>query len=243
MEFSTTPRIIIFVLSVLALIGLEYVISRRPRNKDLKRLGLNLSLGIVGILVIRILAPLSLMHAAFLTQDRHIGLLNWLALAPLSLPLGFILFDLLLYWQHRLFHEMDFFWQFHKLHHQDEFLDISSGIRFHPIEFLLSYGLKLIFIICFGLGPWTVLFCEIWLSSMSLFTHANLRIPMKLDIFLKRYIVTPNYHYVHHSTAHEEMNSNYCNGISLWDRMFNSYSPSDEERVDQIKLGVSQPDT
>lgn len=243
MEFSTAPRIIIFSLTVLSLIGLESLIARRARDKDLKRLGLNISLGTLGFVILKTIVPLSLIHAGLLTQDRNIGLLNWLSLSPLSIPLGFILFDLLLYWQHRIFHEVDFFWQFHKIHHQDEFLDLSSGIRFHPIEVLLSYAIKLIFIISFGLGPWTVLICEIWLNSMSLFTHANLQLPAKLDSFLKRYIVTPNYHFVHHSTLQEEMNSNYCNGISIWDQLFDSFSPSDEDRIKEIQLGVNQPNT
>ncbi len=233
-------RLIVFFIILLVFIVLERKISRRPVEMDQRRLGTNIALGFAGIFIIKFIAPLTLVHAAYLTQDRNFGLIQLLNLAPLSLPLGFVLFDLLLYWQHRFFHQVNFFWQFHRLHHEDEFLDVSSAVRFHPIEYLLSYSLKLTFILLIGIGPWTIVVCEIWLSSMSIFSHSNIEIPQKLENILKKYIITPDYHFVHHSLNSIQMNSNYCNGFSIWDKIFQSQSASDKTIINEVSLGVNQ---
>lgn len=240
MDLISSTRPVIFIITIISFLALERVISRHQNQYERKRMASNIGLGFAGIFVIKVIAPLSLVHAAFLTQDRDFGLLQWLNLAPLSLPLGLVLFDLLLYWQHRFFHKIDFLWQFHRLHHEEQFLDITSGVRFHPIEYLISYALKLVFVLALGIGPWTILICEVWLSSISIFSHSNINIPIFIEEKIKRFVITADYHFVHHSNKSTQMNSNFCNGFAIWDKLFHSYSQSDKAVIQEINLGVNQ---
>ncbi len=238
MEISGALRFAIFIFLSLTLYGLERWRPRIASGLDKRRLGVNLGLGLGGFLVMRVLAPISLIHVASLTADRSFGLMNWLPFGAAALPVGLVLFDLLLYWQHYFFHKFKFLWDLHKIHHQDDHLDLTTGIRFHPLEIIISYGLKLIFILLLGVGPWTILLCEIWLNSMSLFSHSNLNLNPDLEEKLQKIIITPDYHRIHHSVASEQMHSNFCNGFSFWDRKFSTYSSSTREDADKVVVGA-----
>tara|TARA_R110000868_G_scaffold209490_4_gene459313 strand:- start:8862 stop:9578 length:717 start_codon:yes stop_codon:yes gene_type:complete len=238
MEFSSLVRFAVFICFALTIFGLERWRPRIVSGLDKRRLGTNIGLGLASYLVMRVLAPISLIHVASLTVDRNFGLMNWLPVGLAAMPIGLILFDLLLYWQHYFFHKYSFLWELHKLHHQDQHLDLTSGVRFHPLEIIISYGIKLIFILALGIGPWTILICEIWLSSMSLFSHSNFNLGEKLESNLQRFIITPDYHRIHHSVTSEQMHSNFCNGFSFWDKKFSTYSNSSREQADKIVVGL-----
>tara|TARA_R110000868_G_scaffold117600_15_gene312496 strand:- start:3735 stop:4451 length:717 start_codon:yes stop_codon:yes gene_type:complete len=238
MEISGLLRFAIFISLSLSLYGLERWRPRISATPDKRRLGVNLGLGLGSYLVMRVLAPISLIHVASLTADRNFGIMNWLPFGAAALPVGLVLFDLLLYWQHYFFHKFKFLWDLHKIHHQDDHLDLTTGIRFHPLEIIISYGLKLIFILILGVGPWTILICEIWLNSMSLFSHSNLNLNADLEGKLQKVIITPDYHRIHHSVASEQMHSNFCNGFSFWDKKFSTYSSSKREDADKVIVGA-----
>ena len=142
----------------------------------------------------------------------------------LDLLLSVIVFDLAIYWQHRLFHKVNLFWRFHKVHHSDQEMDTTTALRFHPLEVVLSAFYKVIILILINPRLESFFIYEVLLNSFALFNHSNIRIPKKLDQFLRLFIVTPNMHYPHHSLKSKQMNMNYGNILSIWDRLFKSYT-------------------
>ena len=131
-----------------------------------------------------------------------------------------IVFDFGIYWQHRFFHTFNWLWKFHAIHHSDQTLDVSSGFRFHPGEIILSGGYKLLLILILGPSIEAFLIYEMALSSFSLFTHSNLKIPSSLERWLRLIFVTPQMHYPHHSPQDAMIRTNYGNLLSIWDRLF-----------------------
>jgi sterol desaturase/sphingolipid hydroxylase (fatty acid hydroxylase superfamily) len=169
--------------------------------------------------------------------ESNIGLMQWLDFPPwLSIPLGIILLDLVIYWQHRLFHTVPFLWSLHKVHHQDKDLDSSSAFRFHTVEILLSLGIKIAFILFLGVPFWGVFLFEVILNGLALFNHANLKIPAGLDKVLRFFVVTPDMHRVHHSTKMRESNKNYGFNIPWWDKIFGSYQEDFEKPGQNLGL-------
>ncbi len=134
-----------------------------------------------------------------------------------------IILDFFIYIQHVLSHRWNWFWAFHKVHHADHFLDTSSGVRFHPGEILISYFYKIGLVILLGIPKDIFLIYELMLSSLALFNHSNIRIPKVVDKYLRLVIVTPSFHFVHHSKENHEMNSHFGNTLSIWDRLFKTY--------------------
>ena len=195
-----------------------------PRPLGWRRWIPNFGLVALGSLVVRFLIPLAAVGAALWAQSRGVGLFNWLD-APgwLSIPLTIVLLDLLIYGQHRVFHTVPWLWRLHRVHHADPEMDASTGLRFHPIEIWLSMWVKVVAAIALGTPPEGIIAFEIILNATSMFEHAAIRIPPRLDRALGWVIVTPNQHRIHHSEREEETNSHYGFCLSLWDRMFGSW--------------------
>ena len=156
----------------------------------------------------------------------------------LKLPKGLnflylIILDFLIYIQHILSHRLNWFWSFHKVHHADHFLDTSSGLRFHPLEILISYFYKMFFVVLLGVNKEVFVIYEIMLTSFALFNHSNIEIPMKVERYLNLVFATPNFHRVHHSKENSLMNSHYGNTLSIWDRLCKTYY---KDELDLVKL-------
>jgi sterol desaturase/sphingolipid hydroxylase (fatty acid hydroxylase superfamily) len=134
-----------------------------------------------------------------------------------------LLLDLLIYFQHRVFHAVPFLWRLHRVHHADPELDASSGLRFHPVEILLSMAIKMAAVVALGAPAEAVLVFEVLLNATSLFNHANLALPAWLDGALRLVLVTPDMHRVHHSEVREETDSDFGFCLSCWDRLFGTY--------------------
>ena len=167
------------------------------------------------------------------------GLLHLLRMpAWLAAVIAFVILDLVIYTQHRLMHRFDPLWRLHRMHHTDIALDASSGVRFHPLEILLSMGIKIAVVLLLGAGPTVVAVFEIALSSFSLVTHANLRLPPRLDAWLRWIFVTPDMHRIHHSVLRAEHDSNYGFNITWWDRLFGSYTPHPMQPQESMPLGL-----
>ena len=149
-----------------------------------------------------------------------------------------ILLDLLIYWQHRIFHEVPLLWRLHKMHHSDSWLDVSSAVRFHPIEILLSMLIKFVAILLFGIPALAIMWFEVILNGTALFNHSNARIPG--DKWLRLFIVTPDMHRVHHSVYPSETNSNYGFNIPWWDRLFGSYVAQPRDGHTQMQIGLKE---
>ena len=155
-----------------------------------------------------------------------------------TIPAAFVLFDLAIYLQHVMFHAVPLLWRFHRMHHADLDFDVTTGVRFHPIEILLSLGIRLGLVAVLGPPAVAVLIFEAALNSSSMFNHSNLRIPDRMDGALRMLLVTPDMHRVHHSIAVGETNSNFGFNLSWWDRILGTYCPQPAAGHEQMVIGI-----
>lgn len=222
-------RLPIFIGMFIVMASLEAAWPRRERQYICHKRWL-CNFACIGFytLIIRILISAALVSSiagfAMMLYDRSWGIFNMIDL-PIwaNVILSLLLLDMAIYWQHRLFHMIPFLWRFHRMHHADQDLDASTGIRFHPVEMMLSYGYKIACISLLGSHLVAVLIFEIMLNASAIFSHANVSIPTKIEAALRRVMVTPDMHRVHHSMDVKEHDSNYGFCLSVWDRIFGSY--------------------
>lgn len=210
----------------------------RPK---LTRWSNNLGLFLVDVAVVRIVLPMTVVAYAIWIESLDIGLLNWLD-APLwlALPLAVIALDLVIYWQHVAFHMIPVFWRFHRLHHADTDFDVTTALRFHPVEILLSVVVKVVAVTILGAPALAVLVFEVILNACAQFTHGNIRLPAKVDAALRTLFVTPDMHRVHHSVHIEETNSNYGFNLSIWDKLFKTYIPQPRDGQTGMAIGLHE---
>ncbi|WP_448563869.1 sterol desaturase family protein [Trichothermofontia sp.] len=189
-----------------------------------QRWGSNLGLVVLNTALLRTLFPLSAVNLAAIAAARGWGILSWLMLPPwLAVILSVVLLDLIIYGQHVLFHFWPPLWRLHKVHHADCDFDVTTGLRFHPLEILLSMGIKLATIVVLGPPALAVIMSEILLNATAMFNHSNVSLPRQLDRVLRRVIVTPDMHRVHHSAIPQETNSNFGFNLPWWDYLFGTY--------------------
>lgn len=239
METLTSLRLGIFVGILLVFIGLEAsfparkrVMARWPRWRT------NLSLSVLGSLVSILMAPVVAVSVAALASAQGWGLFNSVPLDPWVEGLvAIILLDLAIWVQHVAFHHVPWLWRLHSVHHTDRDLDATSGVRFHPIEIGISLIWKAVVIIALGPSVIAVILFEIVLNAMAIYTHSNTALPKALDRVLRRLIVTPAMHRIHHSVDEPETNSNYGFNLSIWDRLFRTYR---SEAAAPLTLGLSE---
>lgn len=186
----------------------------------------NLSIVAINTGLARVLLPMAPVAFAALAADRGWGVLN-LSDWPvwLELVVAVVVLDFAIWLQHVVVHAIPVLWRLHRLHHADLDYDVTTGARFHPIEILLSLGIKFCVIALLGASPLAVLVFEIILNAMAMFNHANVKLPLKLDAVLRLIVVTPDFHRVHHSDQPFETNSNFGFNLSIWDRLFGTYIP------------------
>ena len=202
----------------------------------------NFTLSLISSLLTYAIFPLSTILLAAEVEAHNFGLLNHLSLPQaLKFILGLILLDLAIYGQHWLFHHWPLLWRIHRVHHCDPHLDTSTALRFHPLEILLSMGWKLVLIVAIGPSPQAVATFEILLNGNALFHHGNIQLPPKWEDGLGRIIITPAIHALHHSQLKGETNSNYGFFLSLWDRLFGTYTHPTPERQPPIGLAEFLP--
>jgi sterol desaturase/sphingolipid hydroxylase (fatty acid hydroxylase superfamily) len=212
----------IIAIAFAAIALLEYLWPARPFARQ--RWPLNLALGLCNGLVLRLAAVIGPLGAALLAQKYHIGLFHHLHLnAALTVILVVVLMDLAIYAQHRAMHRFAPLWHFHKLHHADTDFDITTGVRFHPGEALLSFFYKGAMVLLLGAPPQSVVVFELWLTLGSFIEHANIRLPQRVDSVIRRFWVTPAMHAVHHSAHGQDHNHNFGFAFSFWDQLFGSY--------------------
>lgn len=167
------------------------------------------------------------------TNAKQFGILQWLNL-PFSLQLivGVLCIDCFLYWWHRINHIIPFFWFFHKFHHKDEKMNSTTAVRFHTGELILSYVVKFIFFPLLGISISAVVLHALILFPVILFHHSNLKISMQKDLFLRKFIVTPQMHRVHHSVIKKDTDSNYSSLLPYWDMLFNTYHKKSDKPIE-----------
>lgn len=242
MDHEPALRLGIF-LAVLALVALFEGLKPRRAASQSKRLrwANNVGLSVVNTVILRLMAPLTLVAAAAWAEFRGYGLFNRLPLpAVVEIVLGVILLDLVIYGQHVAFHKVPALWRVHRMHHSDLDVDASTGIRFHPVEMALSLGLKLFAVVALGVAPVAALIFEVLLNGVTLFNHGNLLLGSRLDAAIRTVIVTPDMHRVHHSADRVETDSNYGFNLSWWDRLFGTYRPAPAKGYDGMVIGLDE---
>lgn len=225
LDEANLARFGIFALVFAAVALAEAMLPARPRT-ELRRhhWPRNLALMGIGTAAALLTAPLVALAAAFYAEAIGFGLFIWLHWpAWLEIAISIAILDLVLYGQHRLLHRSPLLWRLHRAHHSDRDLDVSTGLRFHPGEILLSMGVKTAAVLLIGAAPLAVILFAIILNAGALFSHGNIALPATAERRLRRVIVTPDMHRIHHSEDGAEQNSNFGFGLSLWDRLFGSY--------------------
>jgi sterol desaturase/sphingolipid hydroxylase (fatty acid hydroxylase superfamily) len=217
---------------------------RRPRRNDVsppRRRLRNVALVLASAALVRVLVPLTPVAFALVAAERGWGLLHRIdAPSWLEGACAVIALDLAIYWQHRAFHRVPLLWRLHRVHHSDTAFDATLGLRFHPGEILLSTAYKLALVAAFGFSAASVLVYEILLASFALFTHADIALPGHWDARLRRLIVTPDWHRVHHSVHRTETDSNYGNLLSAWDRVFATHVPQPRDGHLGMTIGLHE---
>lgn len=236
-------RLVITVLIFSIFAWLEF---RRPRRRLLKpkvqRWPGNLAVAVLGSLFVRFLFPwLVPVLVAQQALAMQIGLFNQLILPLwLEVTIALVLFDLVIYWQHRLFHRVPFLWRLHRMHHTDVGVDVTTALRFHPLEILLSLVIKSSVVLLLGAPVIAVLLFEVLLNGLAMFNHSNFHLPGPVDVKLRKALVTPDMHRVHHSVLGDEHNSNFGFNLSCWDRWFGSYRSQPRNGHKEMVLGLNE---
>ncbi|HUR39894.1 MAG TPA: sterol desaturase family protein [Verrucomicrobiae bacterium] len=202
------------------------------------RWGANLPLVAIGAALARFAVPLGVAGTAVWARQSGFGVLNHVALPGwIEGVIAFALLDCLIYWQHRLLHQLSWLWPLHRMHHSDVEFDATTGLRFHPLEILLSLALKVAAVIALGAPPVAVIVFEIALNAGSLFSHANLALSPRVDARLRKLVVTPDMHRVHHSVHRDEHDCNYGFSVPWWDWWFGSYAAQPREGHERMLIG------
>ena len=237
-------RLLAFAAVFLLMAAIELIRPKRRLSVSKPRRWLT-NLGIAGVdtLVLRLMAalavPVAAVAAAFFAKERGLGLLNqvdwpyWVKLVIALLAL-----DLAIWFQHLVSHKVPVFWRLHQVHHADRDIDVTTAVRFHPVEIALSMLWKIVVVIPLGASPFAVFLFEVILNACAMFNHANIALPAWLDRALRLFIVTPDMHRVHHSVLYREHDRNYGFNLSLWDRLFRTYLAQPEAGHQGMTIGL-----
>jgi sterol desaturase/sphingolipid hydroxylase (fatty acid hydroxylase superfamily) len=220
----------------------EVLAPRRPQAIGRRtRWPGNLGVVVVDTLAVRVLFPAGAVGMAMLAQAQGWGLLNVMR-APgwVAVPLSVLLLDLAIYAQHVAFHHVPVLWRLHRMHHADLEFDVTTGVRFHPVEIVLSMLIKSAVVVALGAPPLGVLVFEVLLNATSMFNHGNVRLPGRLDRVLRCLVVTPEMHRVHHSVLRRETDSNFGFCLPWWDRLFGTYRAQPEAGHDGMTIGIDR---
>ncbi len=214
---------------------------RRQEIPRLLRWTGNLGIVVVNTVLVRLVFPVAAVALATLGQQRGWGLLHAFAVAPwIAIILSILAFDLAIYLQHVMFHAVPALWRLHRMHHADLEYDVTTGLRFHPVEILLSMLVKLTVVVALGPPAVAVLLFEVLLNATAMFNHSNVWLPTSLDRALRWIVVTPDMHRVHHSIIPAETNSNFGFNLPWWDRLLGTYRAQPRDGHEGMTIGIDQ---
>ncbi|KAF0170296.1 MAG: sterol desaturase [Limisphaerales bacterium] len=220
----------------------ELLAARRERPvARLPRWPGNLGVSFLDAFLARLVAPAGAVGFALLVEARGLGLfhsVDWPV--PLEVVAAIVVLDCAIYWQHRLFHLVPALWRLHRMHHADLDVDVTTGARFHPVEILLSLGVKCLVIAALGAPAVSVLVFEVLLNATSMFNHSNVRVPTALERVLRCFVITPDLHRVHHSVLRHETDSNFGFNLPWWDWLFGTYRAQPEAGHAAMTLGLAE---
>lgn len=241
---ETALRLGAFVAVFVIMAAAEVMRPKRKLGHDKSRRWFtNLSIVVVDSIVVRLMGalaiPLVAVAAAF-----HAGQQGWGFFNLVDWPwwvewlIAVVLLDLAIWFQHLVAHKVPALWQLHQMHHADVDIDVTTAIRFHPIEIALSMLWKILCVLALGAAPEAVILFEIILNGCAMFNHANVALPPRVDRVLRMLIVTPDMHRVHHSVLRREHDSNYGFNLSIWDRIFGTYTAQPEKGHEGMTIGL-----
>ena len=239
-NMETITYIVFFGLLALLAV-LEFVFAMRAHGAVRgRRWPANFGLTVINIIVMGAI-PVTALMAADTARENGFGLFNMVD-PPFALVLaaGFLLRSLVSWLIHFAMHNIPLLWRIHRVHHTDTHLDVSTTVRFHPLEMVLSAPLVVATVMLTGLPPVVVMLYELFDAAIAVFSHANIRLPSRLDRIMQHLVITPNMHRIHHSTLEPETNSNYGATLTVWDRIFGTYRVKDAEALAAQPLGLEE---
>ncbi|MFQ5661309.1 MAG: sterol desaturase family protein [Gammaproteobacteria bacterium] len=235
-------RLLVFASVLSSMLFWEAVFPRRAvaEGSWLRRCH-NLVLVFVNTLCLRLVLPVAAVGAAELASSAGWGLFNRIQMGYwLTLLLSLMVLDLIIYVQHVLFHKIQLLWRVHRVHHTDMAIDVTTGLRFHPIEIFISMCIKIIAVMLLGVPALAVMLFEVILNATAMFNHSNIYITPGVDHWIRWLIVTPDMHRVHHSVIRRETDSNYGFNLSCWDRLFRTYRDQPREGHLNMRIGLNE---
>lgn len=247
MENEALIRLVVFLGLFSVLATVEALVPRRVRSqKRSQRWVTNWGITIANTVLLRLMAialPFLAVGAAIDAQAQGWGLFNALMLPTwIEVVAAILILDLAIWAQHLITHKVPILWRLHQVHHADVDMDVTTAIRFHPVEIALSMLLKIGLVYLLGPAAIAVILFEIILNGTAMFNHANIRLPLWLDAIVRRVLVTPDMHRVHHSVHRHEHDSNYGFALSIWDQMFGTYIPQPAAGHDEMEVGLEWQD-
>lgn len=197
----------------------------------------NLAIVLLNTALVRLFFPLAAVGMAALSAERGWGVLHYFNVPFwLAVPLAVVAMDFVIWLQHVMVHAVPALWRLHRVHHADLDYDLTTGTRFHPLEIVLSMGIKFATIALLGAPVLAVVVFEVLLSACATFNHGNIRLPDGLDRALRWVLVTPDMHRVHHSVEDDETNSNFGFNLTWWDHLFGTYRA--QPRAGQLGMTI-----
>lgn len=232
-----------FFFGVLIIIAIWELLSPRRKLATSKpvRWASNLGIVLIDTALVKLIFPVMAINVAFVAQENSWGLLNNIALPYwVEVAMGVLILDCIIYLQHLMFHAVPLLWRLHMMHHADLDYDVTTGLRFHPIEIMISMVIKMASVAALGASPVTVVLFEIVLNATAMFNHGNIKLPLGLDAVLRLLVVTPDMHRVHHSVTIRETNSNFGFNFPWWDRLFGTYRAQPAAGHEGMTIGLAQ---
>lgn len=214
---------------------------RKLKLKKSLRWANNLGLVVLNSLLLRLLFPTAAVGVAFYAEEQGLGLFNLIGFSGIfSIIAAVVILDLCIYIQHVAFHKTPILWRLHRVHHADPDYDVTTGARFHPVEIILSMLIKCAVILLLGPAAVAVIIFEVLLNGSAMFNHSNIRLPAAVDHTVRILFVTQDMHRVHHSQIPRETDSNYGFALSLWDRLFATYTESPSKGQLGMDIGLKE---
>lgn len=239
-EYIIRPGLFVGLLIILVCAEFVFPLAKRKCTRVRQWL-VNLAMAIIDTVALKLLFPLLAVGVAHHASEHSMGALNVLELPSfVSIILSLLMLDMLIYCQHVFMHKIPLLWKLHRVHHTEIGLDVTSAVRFHPIEMIISMLIKMLFVLLLGVPVVAVIIFEALLNALALFNHSNIKLSVGLERFLRRIIVTPEIHWIHHSERAEEANSNYGFNLIVWDKIFSTYTDKPVLDYPEMEQGLRE---